>query len=78
MVGPELLCDSFEQILNLSASPSAEACWWETGTYKAFVLSFWAFVSSVEGEEEAGHLGNSLPLLPSYGLSSLSVYHESA
>lgn len=48
-----------EQILNLSASPSAEACWWETKTYKAFVLSFWAFVSSVEGEEEAGHLRNS-------------------
>lgn len=62
-----------EQILNLSASLSAEACWWETRTYKAFVLSFWAFVSSVEGEEEAGHLRNLPPLLPSHGLSSSST-----
>lgn len=57
------------------ASPSAEACWWETENYKAFVLSCQAFVSSQESKEEAGLLGNSLSLLPSHGPSPcLSAY----
>lgn len=35
--------------------------------YKAFVVSSQVFVSNQEGKEEAGHLGNSPPLLPSPG-----------
>lgn len=43
--------------------------------YKVFILSHKAFFSGQEGEEEARHLENLLPLLPSHGpLLSLSAY----
>lgn len=41
----------------------------EVKAYKAFVLSFQAFVSGQAEEKEAGHLGSSLPVLGSHGPS---------
>lgn len=41
----------------------------EVKAYKAFVLSFQAFVSGQAEEKEAGRLGSSLPVLGSHGPS---------
>jgi hypothetical protein len=72
-MGPELLCDMPSAGLELVGPVHQEraclpaclpACLRETKAREAFVLSCQAFVSSQEGEEEAGYPGNSLPLLP--------------
>lgn len=65
--GPTAVCNVSRPSLELAEPVRYGACWWETETYKALVLSCQIFVSSQEDEEEGGYLGSSPLLLPSLG-----------
>lgn len=69
--GPQLLGSLSRSRLGL-VQPVRQrtACGWETKADKAFCLDCRVFVSSQEAEEEASHLGSSLPLLSNHGPSA--------